>query len=279
MWRAGGKSGHSRGWAQGCTWLLPLVSLLAISVAAPAAAQTPRMNSLHHEFLPPGVIGQEQLRRHAGMANYFQAVEVIAPEGVEVGVQEAGTFRLAGPAPLLVGMQVGSVYCLKLTKLPNREGVELFPTIEVINRLFPPEGTKTRFPVPVEITEEDIAQAMAGLFVTRVVYLEDPDQAFPRADDPQHPRTQDVAPSQDPLHVADRLGRPMAILRLGSRVPEGSEVLGTAAASPPIQIYPVPKIKVPNRDVRDAIEREGTDIPRGPELGEPATNTATPARN
>lgn len=230
------------------------------------AQSPPRVNYLHHEFLPPGVIAQEQLRRHAGMAGYYQAIELIPPKGAQVSIiehgKEHGATQPAPPGKVLVGMQLGYVYSIKLTQLPNREGVEVFPTIEVINRIFPPEGTKTRFPVPVEITEEDIAQALSGLFVTRVVYLEDSDRAFPVADDPQHQRSIDVSPNEDPLHVADRLGRPMVIVRLGSRIPDDEELCSASANAPPVQIYPVAKVSDRPLDMKAAIERHGQDVPR-----------------
>lgn len=228
-----------------------------------ASAQTrPGVNYLHHEFLPPGVIAQEQLLRHPGMAGYYQAIELIPPEGAQVSIIDQGGTQPMPPGRALVGMQLGYVYSIKLTQLPNREGVEVFPTIEVINRIFPPEGTKIRFPVPVEITEEDIAQALKGLFVTRIVYLEDSDRAFPVADDPQHQRSIDVSPSEDPLHVADRLGRPMAIVRLGSRIPDENELCSTAASIPPVHIYPAAKPSGRVVDVKAAIERHGEDVPR-----------------
>jgi hypothetical protein len=227
------------------------------------------VHNLHHEFMPPGAISREQLLRHRGMAGYFQAVEVIPPAGAQISLVQEGEYQDAPPGPVLVGMQLGYVYPLKLSRLPNREGVELFPTIEVVNRLFPPEGTKTRFPVPIEISEQDIAYALNGLFVTRVVYLEDSDQALPRPDDPQQQRFIDVSPQEDPLHVADRMGRPMAILRIGSRTPEDSQSTASGLPSPPLQIYPA-RADTKSVDVNAAIERHGKDIPR--QLDPPVLN-------
>lgn len=253
--------------------LRPVFCLAAVCAgmwcSAADAQSRPGVNYLHHEFLPPGVIAQEQLRRHAGMAGYYQAIELIPPEGAQISIMDHGGAQPTPPGKVLVGMQLGYVYSIKLTKLPNREGVEVFPTIEVINRIFPPEGTKTRFPVPVEITEEDLAQALSGLFVTRIVYLEDSDRAFAVAEDPQHQRSIDVSPSEDPLHVADRLGRPMVIVRLGSRIPDEEELCSAAASVPPVQIYPVAKASERALDVKGAIERHGQDIPRDAAQPEP----------
>src|SRR5207253_2647532 len=77
-------------------------------------------------------------------------------------------------APLKAGMLIGSVYRLRVIGIPRHEGVEVFPTIEVVNRLYPPPGQELRFPVPVELTLEDLELAMEGHFVTRIIYLEYP---------------------------------------------------------------------------------------------------------
>lgn len=240
--------------------LLSLVAGLVSCVAV--RAQPPARHYLHHQYLPPGAIGQQQLMRHPSIPGYYQAVEVLAPPGATVTFLDPGSVPEPQPAPVLAGMQVGFVYSFKLSGLPNREGVELFPTVEIINRLYPPEGAKTRFPIPIEISEDDISQALGGLFVTRVVYMEDPEQALPRADPPKTQREIDVAPHEDPLHVADRLGRPMAIIRIGSRVPLESDGAYALGAAPPVLLYPRPPQVAAPQDVEKAIERQAQPIPR-----------------
>ena len=78
-------------------------------------------------------------------------------------------------------MLVGHVYRLKVTNIPFHEGQEVFPSIEVINRLYPPQGMEAKFPIPIELTREELEMAMRGQFVIRVIYLEDPRTALPRA--------------------------------------------------------------------------------------------------
>jgi len=123
-------------------------------------------------------------------------------------------------------MLIGSVYRLRVMGIPKHEGAEVFPTIEVVNRLYPPPGQELRFPVPVELTLEDLELAMEGHFITRIIYLEDPKLALPAAIDREHQSWFEVGPHDDPLAVADRLGRPMAILRIGGRVPADPEQPG-----------------------------------------------------
>ena len=78
-------------------------------------------------------------------------------------------------------MQIGPVYRLQVTDIPNNEGLEIFPTVEVIDRLYPPPGLALRFPIPIELTQDELELAARGAFVTRVIYVEDPHQALPIA--------------------------------------------------------------------------------------------------
>jgi hypothetical protein len=69
--------------------------------------------------------------------------------------------------------------------------------------------------------------AARGAFVTRVIYIEDPHQALPvarKANDEQP--WFEAAAGEDPLIAADRQGRPVAILRIGGRVPSAAETSG-----------------------------------------------------
>ena len=156
---------------------------------------------------------------------------------------------------------IGPVYQFKITGLPGRPGAEIYPTIEVINRLYPPPGLAWTFPIPVHLTAQELGFALEGQYVTRVIYLEDPGQALPIQDSPGFQRYFEVAAGQDPLQIADQLGRPMAILRLGSRIPE-SELTGvpTPRACGPLILAP------PERPA-DPIAEPTTDLDlrrRGP---------------
>ena len=89
----------------------------------------------------------------------------------------------------------------------------------MIDRLYPPPGQALRFPIPIELTLEDLELALDGRYVVRVIYLEDPRLALPVAQPADEPLWMDAGPGNDPLRMADELGRPVAILRLGGRLP------------------------------------------------------------
>ena len=57
-----------------------------------------------------------------------------------------------------------------------------------------------------------------------MIYVEDPNLAIPIAEKtPSDTRWFNVAPGEDPLVTADGLGRPIAILRIGGRIPEADQ--------------------------------------------------------
>ncbi|MEX2141570.1 MAG: hypothetical protein WD894_20055 [Pirellulales bacterium] len=194
---------------------------------------------LHAGKLPPGAIGAQQLLRGGPLPGYFQPAEIKAPEGAFVSLAVNQEFSAPQTTPLKVGMLIAPVYRLRVTQIPNHLGEEVYPTIEIINRIYPPVGEEFRFPVPIELTQADLELALSGKFVTRVVYLEDPQQALPVAPVDDEQRYFEVRPSDDPLEVADRLGRPVAIIRLGGRLPD-------ATGPDPKFLFGSPPLMVPN---------------------------------
>jgi hypothetical protein len=168
---------------------------------------------------------------------YYQPVRIRAPQGARIALAREGAFETSLSGDVLVGMQIGPVYRLQVTEIPNNAGLEIFPTVEVIDRLYPPQGLALRFPIPVELTLDELELAARGAFVTRVIYVEDPHQALPIAQPADGEQPWIEAPTgEDPLVEADLRGRPVAILRIGGRVPaeSGQE---SGAADPPFIHY------------------------------------------
>ena len=201
--------------------MLAVIGIL--SLIALAKAQEPNAHFWHFGAMPPGAIGGRQLLRGGPLPGYFQPVEIRVPHGVTISLAKQCQFDEPQSDLRKAGLLIGSVYRLRLTNLPFAEGVEVCPTIEMIDRIYAPIGQETRFTIPVEISAEDIRLAAEGKFLTRVIYLEDPMRALPVDENVTTPqRSIDVAVGQDPLVVADRLGRPVAIVRIGGRLPDAS---------------------------------------------------------
>ena len=198
-----------------------LVSVLAwTNGESRLAADPPPVHFNHAGVMPPGAIGSQQLMRGGPLPGYFQPVEIKAPEGTQVAPAAGGAFEDPSTGTLTAGMLIGAVYRLRVTNIPLQEGVEVYPTVEVIDRTYPPVGHEFKFPIPIELTQEELEMAAAGSFVTRVIYIEDPDTAVPVARKGNEQAYFEVGDGDNPLNVADSLGRPVAILRMGARVPD-----------------------------------------------------------
>ena len=144
---------------------------------ATVRAQQPDVHYWHQGVMPPGAIGSRQLQRGGPLPGFYQPVEIKAPAGALISLANGGQFVAPQAVPCRVGLLIGSVYRLRVTNIPlpqGGEGLEVFPSIEVIDRLYAPLGQERRFAIPVELTAEDMELALAGKFVTRVIYVEDP---------------------------------------------------------------------------------------------------------
>jgi hypothetical protein len=254
-------------------WRIGLSAIAACLLLTSWSFAQGSLHYFHNAYLPPGTVGQGQLQRFLPLQGYYQPVEVDVPEGARVALNTGGAFSEPESSRLLAGMQVGHVYQLQISNIPYHEGFEIYPTIEVVNRLYPPEGKANRFPVPIQFTQEELELALAGQFVTRVVYLEDQATALPQLEDPRRQSYFEAAPDQDPLRLADEFGRPMLIMRMGSRVPGPDGFVDRAArAAPPATILSAPAAApVEGNSPANAIERPGYNVPRVevPRIGYP----------
>ena len=142
------------------------------------------------------------------------------PEGMQVrwDVQSENAFD---SIPLVVpGRQnfpQGAIYRLKLTNIPGREGVELYPTLEIGPSTPRTEAYLAHNAIPVQFTEEDFDQVLSGNFVTKVIYLPDPEfQEYALAGVETLVSTR-LDPGVDPITEADRRGAILAVIRLGNK--------------------------------------------------------------
>lgn len=197
--------------------------LVVLSSGLAAAAQERPVHWLNAGALPPGAIGSLRLHRGGPLPGYFQPVRIRAPEGARIALATEGGFSNAQANEALVGLQIGPVYRLQVGDIPNTQGLELYPTIELIDRTYPPPRLRLRYPIPIDLTQEELELASRGAFVARVIYIEEPNQALPIARKASDELPWMEAPKgEDPLVTADRQGRPVAILRIGGRVPNAN---------------------------------------------------------
>lgn len=198
--------------------------LVCLASGLTARAQERPVHWLNAGAMPPGAIGSQRLHRGGPLSGYFQPVRIRAPQGARIALAVEGSFSNVQSNDVLVGLQIGMVYRLQVSDIPNGEGLELYPTIELIDRTYPPPNLALRYPIPIELTQDELELAARGAFITRVIYIEDPQQALPiarRANDEQP--WMEAPAGEDPLVTADQQGRPVAILRIGGRVPNAAD--------------------------------------------------------
>jgi len=208
------------------TCLIGLTLLGHVDAAEPSDYLS---NSNQHPLfagdMPAGVIAATKQRlTPRPTPPYFQPVQFIGPQETEFSLAQYGTFP-EGQPDLMAGLLVGQVYRFRVSNLPGTAGAELYPTVEMVDRTYPPPGLATSYPIPINLDQDDIDAALEGRLVTRVVFLEDPQTAVPLAQGPDGPIAIDVPEYQDPLQIADLRGRVVAILRIGSVSPPQAEVL------------------------------------------------------
>ena len=119
-------------------------------------------------------------------------------------------------APASYNFLQASIYRLKLSHIPNRPGLSLYPTLEVV-----PAKAKTctflaHSAVPVVFTEEDFEQVAAGNFVVKVIYLPDPQFQDLAALGPDEVVSSRLEPGVDPIVEAKRRGNILLVVRLGN---------------------------------------------------------------
>lgn len=224
--------------------LLAMLVLFATGRPLPAQGPNQPTHWLHAGVMPPGAIGSQRLLRGGPLSGYVQPVKVYGSQRVAISAATGSGYAQSQQGSLLVGLQVGGVYSFAMTGVPNHPEAQVYATVEVIDRLYPPCGKELKFPIPVQLTDDELKLAATGAFVTRVIYVEDPRQALPieEKDFSKDGGQQwfEARTGEDPLVTADMLGRPVAILRIGSRRPHLPRV-----TSPPMQLFEVAKTPAP----------------------------------
>ena len=155
-------------------------------------------------------------------ANTKSQIYFLDPDGMRIGWQTSagGNERVYLPAQLTVparyNFMQGYIYRLKLTDIPGREGVQLYPTIEVAPSTPPPDAYLTHNPIPAQFTEEDFDQVTAGNFVTKVIYLPDPRYQELAIAGVETLVSTRLEPGVDPILEADKRGTILLVVRLGA---------------------------------------------------------------
>ncbi len=168
------------------------------------------------------------------------------PDGMQVRYDATGSGGFDSEALVVPARQnfpQGGLYRIKLTSIPNREGVELYPTIELAYANPRTGAYLAHNSVPIQFTEEDFDQVLTGNFVTKVIYLPDPAFQGPALAGIDTLVSTRLDPGVDPIVEADRRGSILAIIRLGDKDVEmagaGSDTVASMMA-PRVAGLPAP---------------------------------------
>ncbi|MFM8433989.1 MAG: hypothetical protein ACKOBP_01395 [Planctomycetia bacterium] len=171
-----------------------------------------------------------------GIMGPTSQIGFLGPDGMQVRWDVSGSGGFDSEplvSPGRYDFPQGSIYRLKVTDIPGYEGLELYPTLEVA-----PVSPRTAAfldhnAVPFQLTEEDLDQVSAGNFVTKVVYLPDPDYQELAVAGVETLVSTRLDPGVDPVVEADRRGSILAIIRIGNKDLQspGSSAGGFAAGA------------------------------------------------
>jgi hypothetical protein len=109
-----------------------------------------------------------------------------------------------------------AIYRLKLSNIPNRPGLELYPTLEVVPGNARTDTFLAHSAVPVAFTDEDFDQVAANNYVIKVIYLPAPQFQDLATTGPDEVVSTRLEPGVDPIAEACRRGNILLVVRLGN---------------------------------------------------------------
>jgi hypothetical protein len=214
-----------------------------------------------------------------GIGGGMSQVAFLGVEGGEVAWDVSGQCLFDSTPLVMPGRQnfsQGAIYRLKLTNIPDRPGVELYPTLEVAPVTPRTDAYLSHSPIPVQFTDEDLDQVLSGNFVTKVIYLPDPEFQELALLGVETLVSTRLDPGVNPIAEADRRGSILAILRLGNldlQLP--GQMIAMNGGVEQAQYYEGQEIGPIDGMESGGMEYEGSGAPMGPQ-GMPTSGFAPP---
>ena len=172
----------------------------------------------------PGVLNPIGMASAGGFTGRTTQIKFVEPEGMSIGWQIAGGYAENQVAvPGRFSFRQGASYRLKLAHIPDREGLTLYPTLQVYPAHPQTDAYLSHSCVPVQITDEDLDQIQANNFVTKVIYLPDPQHQELAIAGVETLVSTRLDPGLDPVAEADRRGTILAVIRCGNMDMESPE--------------------------------------------------------
>ena len=162
----------------------------------------------------------------------------------------------------------GNIYRLKISGIPSHPDQVLYPTLEIAPTAARTQAFLAHSSVPVEFNDNDFDQVFSGNFVTKVIYLPNPEfQGIAMSGVGTLVNTQ-LQPGVDPIVEASKRGSILAVIRMGNK-----DLSNTVAERKQFAAYQAGRMFYP---------ANGTSIPQNviagvniPPYGVPMTKTTT----
>jgi hypothetical protein len=202
----------------------PGFSLGVGNMGCPAAVPGCAMPAGMPGGYPVGAVAAVGTANSRGVPSAPQRTEVrlVGPAGMKVSWYAPTPDGKAGfssqylEAPGRYNFMQAAIYRLKLSDIPNRPGVELYPTLEVVPTNHRTSTFLAHSAVPVSFTEEDFQQVAAGNYVVKVIYLPDPQFQDLASTGPDEVVSSRLEPGADPIAEAHRRGSILLVVRIGN---------------------------------------------------------------
>ncbi len=212
--------------------MLFAAALLTIGCASPVGHNLPPAQRLMEPGPGvggpgPGVIPPVPMPQMIPMAGPVPTVQFLfqGPVSMQANWDVTGLGRFDSDPLILPGrvsFPQGQMFRLKLTNIPleNREGMELYPTIEVASVTPRTAAFLEHNAVPIQFTPDDFEQVAAGNFVTKAIYLPNPEYQLPSVAGVDTIISTRLDQGVNPIVEADRRGSILAVIRVGNKVLE-----------------------------------------------------------
>lgn len=125
-----------------------------------------------------------------------------------------------------------AVYRLKVSNIPGRPGLEIYPTLEVVPCNKRTSDFLSHSAVPIAFTDEDFKQVTSGNYVVKVVYLPDPQYQDLAFTGPDEIVSTQLEPGADPIAEAQRRGSILLVIRMGNMDQEAPNTPAINAPAP-----------------------------------------------
>ena len=145
-------------------------------------------------------------------------VRFVGPDGMHIGwLIPTGYAENQLVAPARYNFFQGATYRLKISNIPGRDTVTLYPTLQVYPVHPNTEAYLTHNSIPLQLTEEDLEQVESNNFVTKVIYLPDAKYQELAIANVETLVSTRLDPGVDPIQEADKRGTIMAVMRVGNK--------------------------------------------------------------